>query len=159
MLPLRRVLQTDSCPFSQRTMHLPVAVSHASRPACWHAASSVHGTERRSHPAQLSRTRAPAIWICELHPRRAERRALKSKSSCTSAPESCIFAIELSNGKMLYICSTVIGPGLRSARIPVEFVIEKSVWIPSRGQMALPPTLPSGESPPVLEWRREPLGL
>ena len=39
------------------------------------------------------------------------RRATKSNSSCTSSPESCILVIELSNGKMLYICSIVTGPG------------------------------------------------
>ena len=41
--------------------------------------------------------------------------------------------------------------------MPVEFVSEKSVWMPRRSQMALPTTLPSGESPPLVAKRLEPL--
>ena len=111
--------------------------SHASRPAAVQALSSVQGISSREQPLQFRRTRAPAIWICEVHPRRAARRALKSNNSCTSVPESCIFEIELSNGKMLYICLSVTGPGTRSVRMPVEFVSEKSVWMPRRSHIAV----------------------
>ena len=94
------------------------------------------------------------LRACSRGRRSGERRSRRAPAP--RAPESCIFEIELSNGKMLYICSTVTGPGMRSVRMPVVFVSEKSVWMPRRSHIALPTTLPSGESPPVVAKRREP---
>src|SRR5690242_6221872 len=56
--------------------------------------------------------------------------------------------MELSNGNTLYICSTVTGPGTRSARMPVVLVSEKSVWMPRRSHIALAIRLPRAESHP-----------
>ncbi len=64
--------------------------------------------------------------------------------------------IELSNGKMLNICSMVTGPGTRSVRMPVLLVSEKSVWMPRRSHIAEAIMLPRGESPPLVALRCDP---